>query len=63
MSCHITPLAINSIGVDTHATHRHRYPHRNNFKNKSVPGIAWQAPDLINGFLAENFDLKGFNSI
>ena len=37
ISCHIMPLVINSLGVDTH-THTYRLPGKSNFKK---PGTHW----------------------
>ena len=56
------PLVINSIGGG-HTCNTQDIYTETILKNKSVLAIGWQAPGLINGFLAANFDLKGFNSI
>ena len=51
ISCHITPLVINSLSsghthmqIYTH-THTYRYPQRNNFKK---PGMIMLTPSSVN---------------
>ena len=45
ISLHITPLVINSLGVDTH-THMYRRLHKNNFKKPGAPATGQRMPDL-----------------
>ena len=60
ISCHITPLAINSLGgghthththththIHTHTdTYTYRHPHRNNLRNQVHTGLGQRAPGL-----------------
>ena len=44
ISCHITPLVINSLGEDTH-THAHAHVHTD-FRTESILGTRRPAADM-----------------
>ena len=46
ISCHITPLVINSLGGRHTRIHTYRHPHRHNFKKPGVPACGWHASGL-----------------